>query len=353
MSAMESFWHRAKPLPIVCVILASLLAAAGAGSGTAPDRGAVILKYHRFGESGHPSTNVRLDQFEAHLAELAGGGYAVLPLTDVVRALADGKPLPDRTVVLTIDDGWRSVYEQAWPRLRAAGLPFTVFVTTEALDGGFPAYLTWDQVRDMAAGGATIGTNTAGHRNLATLSDEDIRAELGRAQASFRAAMGRPAELLAYPYGVYSRRIQALAREAGFRAAVADHSGVAHAGSDPMALPRFAISESHGDLERLRLAASALALPVAGLVPEDVDLTGHPNPPTVRFDLAAGLEREGALACYTGAGARLQTRISATGQVTVALPGPLPQGRSRINCTMPGPDGRWRWLGWMFYVPGR
>jgi peptidoglycan/xylan/chitin deacetylase (PgdA/CDA1 family) len=338
------------------VILGSLLlsvAAAVAEPDPALDRGAVILKYYRFGEPDHPSTNIRLDQFEAQLAELARGGYTVLPLPDVVRALAEGKPLPDRTVVLTMDDGWRSVYREAWPRLRAAGLPFTIFVTTEPLDGGYPAYMSWDQVRALAAAGVTVGTNTASHRNLATLTDDEIRAELARTQASFAAAMGRPAELLSYPYGVYSARIQALARKAGFRAAVADHAGTVYAGSDLMALPRFTLSGTHASLDHLRLAASALPLPVDGLSPAGVDLTGQANPPAIRFGLPPGLPRAGALACYSGSGAQLEVRLSDRNVATVIPPGPLPKGRSRLNCTLPGPDGRWRWFGTMFYVPGR
>ncbi|MDH5410757.1 MAG: polysaccharide deacetylase family protein, partial [Alphaproteobacteria bacterium] len=98
---------------------------------------AVFLMYHRFGEDIYPATNVRIEQFEAHITELTKGPYTVLPASEIVAALQSGKELPDRTVGITIDDAYLSVYTEAWPRLKAAGLPFTLFVATDAVDKGY------------------------------------------------------------------------------------------------------------------------------------------------------------------------------------------------------------------------
>src|SRR3546814_11202788 len=106
------------------------LAAVAAPAPAAGADSAVIMMYHRFGEGAFPATNIRLDQFEDHLEELKTGGYSVLPVTDIVAAIRDGRELPDRTVGLTMDDGYLSIYTEAWPRLRAAGFPFTVFFAT-------------------------------------------------------------------------------------------------------------------------------------------------------------------------------------------------------------------------------
>src|SRR3546814_1721278 len=93
--------------------------------------------YHRFGEDDRPSTSIRLSQFEAHIAELTSGRYRVMALPEIVARLRAGQPLPQRAVAITIDDAALSVYREAWPRLKAAGLPFTLFVSTEPLDRGF------------------------------------------------------------------------------------------------------------------------------------------------------------------------------------------------------------------------
>src|SRR5579862_655478 len=92
---------------------------------------AVIFAYRHFGDEPDPASAITAEQFEAHLRELRRGGYAVLPVPEIVAALREGRALPPRTVGITIDDAHASVYDVAWPRLHAAGLPFTLFVASE------------------------------------------------------------------------------------------------------------------------------------------------------------------------------------------------------------------------------
>src|SRR3546814_10885194 len=70
-----------------------------------------------------------------------------MALPEIVARLAAGAPLPERTVAITIDDAALSVYREAWPRLKAAKLPFTLFVSTEPLDRGFTGSMSWAQLR--------------------------------------------------------------------------------------------------------------------------------------------------------------------------------------------------------------
>jgi len=116
---------------------------------SAQESQAVVLMYHHFGVNEHPSTNVRLAQFDAHLDYLAQAGYQVWPLTKVVDYLRQQKPFPGRVAAITIDDAYRSVFEQAYPRLRERGWPFTVFVATDGVDRHFKAYMSWQQMREM------------------------------------------------------------------------------------------------------------------------------------------------------------------------------------------------------------
>src|SRR5690606_13471625 len=104
--------------PFLALLLA-LAAGLSPGPAAAADS-AVVLMYHRFGEDAFPATNIRLAQFEAHLEELKRGDYTVLPVPEIVAAIRSGRDLPERTIGITIDDGYRSIYTQAWPRLRAA-----------------------------------------------------------------------------------------------------------------------------------------------------------------------------------------------------------------------------------------
>ena len=146
--------------------------------------------YHRFAERGLPSTNIRIEQFEAHLAEIETGGYHVLPLLDIIASFERGESLPDRAVAITIDDAFLSVYTEAWPRLKAAGLPFTLFVATDPVDNRTPGYMTWDHLRELVAGGVTIGHHTLSHRRMHENSREQNEAEIRAANARFAAELG-------------------------------------------------------------------------------------------------------------------------------------------------------------------
>ena len=310
-----------------------------------------VVMYHRFGEDVHPSTNIHLDQFDAHLEELQTGDYSVLPLPEIVDALRHGLKLPDRTVAITIDDAFLSVYTEAWPRLKKAGFPFTLFIATDAIDRGSPAYMNWDQIRQLANAGVTIGSQTASHPHMPTLSPERNRAELEKSNARFKTELGRVPTLFAYPYGEYGNGVRKAVADAGFVAAFGQHSGVSYAGADMFSLPRFAMNENYGDIARFRLAANALPLRVAEVTPNDVFLKDH-NPPAFGFTVAEDLPNLGALNCFASnqpEAARLE-RLGPN-RVEVRLDAPFEPGRGRINCTMPGPDRRWRWFGTQFYIP--
>lgn len=321
----------------------------GAGAAHAADS-AVVVMYHRFGEGQYPSTNIRLDQFEAHLAEIQSGLYTVLPLAEIVRRIRVGEPLPERTLGISIDDAYRSVYAEAWPRLREAGLPFTLFVATDAVDAGGANFMTWDQIRELAAAGVTIGSQTASHPHMPDLSPERNRAEIEKSNARFEAELGRKPELFAYPFGEASRAVMDLVAETGFAAAFGQHSGVAHRTADRFYLPRFAFNEAFGDLQRFRLAGGALPLPIADLAPNDPMLAGN-NPPAFGFTVAEGVGGLDSLRCFASGQSRTRVEHLGDRRIEVRLTEPFAPGRARINCTMPGPGGRWRWYGVQFYIP--
>lgn len=319
------------------------------GSAAAAAESAVVFMYHRFGEAEYPSANIRIDQFEAQLAELRSGGYTVLPVPEILERMRTGADLPDRTVALTIDDAYASVYAEAWPRLKEAGFPFTLFVATDPIDRANPGYMTWDQIRELRDGGATIGSQTASHPHLPDLDIDTVKIELDRSAGRLEAELGEPPTLLAYPYGEYGRAIERIVAERGYLAAFGQHSGVVHATSDRYGLPRFALNETYGGIDRFRLTANALPLPVRDRVPADLIVTAN-NPPPFGFTVASEIGDPSRIDCYASGQGRTQTEVLGD-RVEVRLAQPFPAGRARVNCTMPGPEGRWRWYGIQFYIP--
>ena len=307
--------------------------------------------YHRFGDGRFPSTNITLEQFDAHISEIQSGGYNVRPLPEIIAAFRKREPLPDRTIAITIDDAYSSVYEEAWPRLRQAGLPFTLFVATDAVDRRLADIMSWDQIRELATAGVTIGSQTASHPHMPALSQAQNQAEIDRSSQRFREELGFTPTLFAYPYGESGLEQQQLIRSAGFVAAFGQHSGVQHADTDLYNLPRFALNERFGSLDRFRLAANALPLPVSDVTPADTVLREQ-NPPAFGFTVDQRIKRLDRLNCYASnqSGAARLERLGPN-RIEVRIDEAFDPGRGRINCTLPAGDGRWRWFGVQFYIP--
>ena len=311
---------------------------------------ASVIMYHRFGEDKYSSTNIMIDQFKEHIAELKNGQYTVLPLNEIVDRLEKGESLPDRTVAITIDDAYRSVYEVAWPMLKEAGLPFTVFVAPEGLDKQYPDYMSWDQLRDLRDAGVHIGHHSYSHAHLPTLSADEILLDINKASERFQAELGFVPAIFAYPYGEYGNDVKAVIRKAGFKAAFGQQSGVAYSGLDRLELPRFAMSENYGGIGRFRLAANALPLRVKDVTPSDNVLKR--NPPNFGFTIAEDYGNLNGLSCFSSnqTGGAVPIEKIGDSRIEIRLSSAFKPGRGRINCTLLGPDRRWRWFGSLFYI---
>ncbi|HEY9163521.1 MAG TPA: polysaccharide deacetylase family protein [Magnetovibrio sp.] len=316
--------------------------------------GSSILIYHRFGEQAFPTTNTTLAQTDAHIRELSNGSYTPLALPEIVRRLKTGEKFPEKSYGVSIDDAYLSVYTEAWPRFKKAGIPFTVFVATDPIDSGYAHYMSWDQIREMAADPmVTIGSQTASHLHMIDVDATANRADIDKSNQRFKEELGFVPDLIAYPYGEFNDDAIAVSRLAGFKAGFGQHSGAFGSGDDVFRLPRFAMNETYGDVARLRTAAGALPIVVSDLTPTDTVVTPDNNPPAVGFTLSEAMPQNAQIACYSNQEGKLSVERLGP-RVEVRMNSPLPKGRTRINCTMPvtDPNGevRWRWLGKLLYV---
>jgi len=322
------------------------------------ENSAVIFIYHRFGEDDFPSTSIKIEQFEAHMEELKTGGYNVMALGDIIKAFKNGDTLPEKAVALTIDEAYLSAYEKAWPKFRELGFPFTVFVSSDPVDMGIRGYMSWDQLREMDRGGATIGNHTVSHLHMTQASLSDNRSELDNSGDRLLNELGYKPDLIAYPYGESSERIGQLVRSSGFIAAFGQHSGAAAKLPNMFYLPRFSLNEEYGDIDRFRLAANSIALKVEDVTPGDplVDADDE-NPPAFGFTVTGDKTLTGSLnqlSCFSSHEGKLDvSRLggeSGQTRIEIRMQKPLPNGRTRLNCTLPAGNGRWYWFGHQFYT---
>ena len=306
---------------------------------------ASVIMYHRFGEGRYPSTNTTIEQLESHIRYLKDGGFTIMALPEIIDRFQSGRTVPDRTVAISIDDAYLSVYEKGWPRFQEAGFPITLFVATGPIDRNLRGYMSWDQLRELQAAGVSIGSQTNSHPHMHRISIEAVRDELTSSNQRFIDELGLRPELFAYPYGEYNLEVIEAVKDAGFIAAFGQNSGIMHKDDLLYELPRFAFNETYGDLERLSLAANGLPLKVTQITPADMVITQ--NPPFYGFTLDDDMEPKKQLRCFSSRYGKLDVSLIGR-RAEIRLPGPLDGPRFRINCTMPGKDKRWRWFGRQF-----
>lgn len=335
------------------ILIAATLAAAALFSSAAAAEDAahgIAVVHHRFGESKYPATNTTLAQLDAQIDHLKAGGFTVWPLIRIVEAIQAGAPVPDKTIAITIDDAYASVFRHALPRLKAAGMTATLFVATESVDSNLAGYMDWDDVRQALDDGFDIGAHTVSHGHLADMALADASREINYANSRFTAELGFVPALFAYPFGEASLALRSIVKAAGYTAAFGQHSGVLHASEDPFYLPRFALNEKYGDIARFRTLAAARPLRAREITPRDMLLDAANNPPAFGFTVDASVGDLAALACYASGAGKL--RLEQLGRrIEARLTRRLGPGRHRINCTLPAGGGRWRWFGRQFYVP--
>ncbi len=308
------------------------------------DSSASILLYHRFGESKFPSTSISIEQLEKHIEILSKPEYNVMRLENIASAITRGESLPDKTVAITIDDAFKSIYTVAWPKLRDANLPFTVFVSTDTIDKKYSSMMNWAQIKELHDSGVTIGNHLSTHESMINLESKVWKEKIDYAQKRLTEVLGKKPLLFAYPYGEANNDMKNFLRERGYTAAFGQHSGVASEWLDPFFLPRFSFNEQYGGINRLELAINALALPVKDIIPRTIIIKN--NPPFLGFTVIDESLKIDKLQCF----ASRQTKPSVidllpNNRVEVRFAEKFKKGRNRVNCTLPSKNNRWHWLG--------
>ena len=309
---------------------------------------ASVIMYHRFGESKFPTTNIKIEQFLEHINELLKPKYDVIDINDALKAINNVKLVKDRSVVITIDDAYSSVFQHAWPILKKHSLPFTLFVSTDVIDNKIPGYMSWEEIRILRDNGITIGSQTKSHPHMYNLNKDQIIYELSKSNDRFIEEIGSKPKIFAYPYGEYNLDILEKVKEQGFMAAFGQHSGIAHESLGIFELPRFAMNETYGNMERFKIAINALPMPISDLSPRDPMIIK--NPPSYGFTLSSKIRPRKKIRCFASNKIQSKTKRLGINRIEIRLAEPFPTGRGRINCTMAADNGRWRWLGRQFII---
>ena len=233
----------------LAVLAISLLVVRPVTTDAAPGRATPvpILMYHVIADprdgAPYPELYVRAKDFSAQMAWLERHGYHPVTLRAVWNHWHRGAPLPSRPIVISFDDGYRSVAHAALPPMRERGWPGLLNLTVKNLRiaGG----LSPRQVRRLITAGWELDSHTSTHPDLPSLDADELARELAGSRRQLRRLFGVPVDFLCYPAGRYDARVIVAARRAGYLGATTTIDGLAMP-SRPYELRRVRVSRSDG-----------------------------------------------------------------------------------------------------------
>ncbi|MGE5602091.1 MAG: polysaccharide deacetylase family protein [Nitrososphaerales archaeon] len=221
-----------------------------------------ILMYHYISQPPTGADIYRRDlsvtpeRFAEQMRYLRDAGYSTITLDDLLYALAQGRPLPPKPIILTFDDGYADNYENAFPILREYGFVGTFFLMTDLVTDGAAGYMTWPKVEEMAAAGQRFGSHgRQDHRSLAGRSlDYLVWVALGSKEA-IEEHLGYQPRWVAYPSGEYDNQTVAVFESAGYWGGLTTLQGTTHSLDDIFELRRIRVRGSHTAQDLAKLLA--------------------------------------------------------------------------------------------------
>ncbi|MGQ0601333.1 MAG: polysaccharide deacetylase family protein [Anaerolineales bacterium] len=211
-----------------------------------------ILMYHYIepwpadADKYRQSLTVKPEDFAAQMQYLHDNGYAVVSLYDLSEAIALGKPLPEKAVALTFDDGYRTLMDYAVPVMQSYGFHGTVFAVTEFTDFDNPHYLSWPQIKELFALGWDIEPHTKTHVGLAGRPrDLQLYQMLGSIE-TIEANLGVRPRFICYPAGKYDEVTLQLAYEMNLWGGVTTANGRLHGFGDRFHWTRVRVDGRYG-----------------------------------------------------------------------------------------------------------
>ena len=236
---------------------------------------APVLLYHSVrdqptGQFG-PYT-VSRSQLATHLEQVTDLGFSTLTVGQLIAQRAAGQPLPERTAVITFDDGFADFADNAWPELTQRGLAATLYVTAGTvgrrsewltpLGAGDLAMLDRSQLRDLAADGCEIGAHSMSHPQLDCLTRPAATAEIRQSKDVLEQALGQTVDTFAYPHGYHNKAVKQLVAAAGYTSAAAVRNALSPADDDAFALARVTVMSYFGP-ERIADVLTGRGAPTA------------------------------------------------------------------------------------------
>ncbi len=311
------------------------------------DNGVLSLMYHRFNENKYPSTNVRMEIFREQMDIIKNIGYEFYDPKLFEKEFK--KPKKEKKILITIDDGFKSFYKEAWPYFKKNNIPFILFVSTEPV-GNF-GYMTWDEIKEIDESEiGHIGHHSHTHEYLIDMSDEEFINDIETSSKIFKEKLGYIPTIFSYPFGEYSLFMKNYISK-NFTVAFGQHSGVIDINKDKFELPRFPINEKYGELKRFKSLINYSPLEYKSLQPEEKKLNVENNPPKLIVEFFDEQKNIKDINCYSNDGGnwKKSNLKFVSNDLIINFEEPFLPRRGRVNCSL-NDNGKWRWFGTQFII---
>ena len=299
----------------------------------------VVLLYHNFSDKTPKSTSISPALFEQHLQYLQKNKFTVLPLKTMLSQLKTNS-LPNKCAVLTADDAYLSIAQNAYPLLRQYQMSMAVFVATDAIDKKYRAMMSWQQMGNMHTDTIQFYNHSTTHAHLLDLGKDQVRDEIVYAKKRLFENLAVQDKIFAYPYGEASLKILQQVKNLGY-VAFGQQSGVVSSQSNQQQLPRFPMAADYAKMSSFKTKVNALPMPI---IEKKINPIITQNPPILALEFKQTLNKrqQKNLNCFADGGVEM-TWIN-DNNVNIVAKQALKQRRNKYNCTMPsGQNGSYYW----------
>ena len=232
-----------------------------------------VLMYHHISPHKGDMVTVTPGVFEGQMRHLMHAGYRTLKIDEMMELIEDKKPISEKAIIVTFDDGWLDNYIFAFPILKKYGITATIFIVTDWVEKAsltesqqtisvpkhaeakrlatgseaYKAMLNWKLIGEMAGSGLVeFYSHTKTHPRCDQLVEADLAVELGRSKRIIEEKLGKPCSYLCWPKGKYAESGVRVAKGIGYKAIFTTVPGVVTTDSDPFAVGRIVVKDGVG-----------------------------------------------------------------------------------------------------------
>lgn len=207
------------------------------------NRGVPVLYYHSVKESADNEVTISPQMLKTQLKYIKDQGYITLTLSELKNYILNNSPIPEKSIVITFDDGYMDNYSSAFPILKDFNMVATIFCITSNLDGSY--YLSENAIKEMSNYGIDIQSHTITHPQLNKLTYNEQLTELKGSKKTLEYITGKKIDSIAYPYGDFNEETIKAAKNAGYTLGFTTKRGLSDRNDNPLKLDRIYISSKY------------------------------------------------------------------------------------------------------------